>query len=87
MNKVEDHPGWTYYDIFMIIVFIFFLTLKEVKIETFLWAPKSSIDPGYHTPIPHRESGFHSKCNFSIERVSQLLLAASVRCRLRSFHL
>ena len=33
MNKVEGNPGWTYYDIFMIIIFMFFLlTLKEVKI-------------------------------------------------------
>ena len=62
MNKVEGNPGWSYYDMFMVIIFIFFLlTLKEVKIKTFLCAPKSIIDPGYCTPIPHRESGLHSK--------------------------
>lgn len=52
MNKDEYNPGWIYYDIFMILYSFFLLSLKEMKIKTFLWAPKSIMGPGYCTPGP-----------------------------------
>lgn len=42
-HKDEYNPDWTNYYMF-VILFIFILLLKEIKIKTFLWASKSIVD-------------------------------------------
>lgn len=39
-DKKEYNPGWIHY-----YIFIFLLILKEIKMKTFPWTPKSIMDP------------------------------------------